>query len=861
MTKLIFLGYFFFFSFLFLQAQTFTGKVTDEKRKPLPSVSVRLINEASITLAYTFTGDDGSFSLSYQGNDHPMQLTVQMMGYEKLSVAVSNFKNGETLIIKTKAFKLKEVKVSGRRIEPTGDTLTYSVAGFKQKQDRTLSDIIAKMPGLEVNESGTIQYQGKAINRFYIEGMDLMGGKYAQASNNISVDKIQAVQVLQNHQPIRTLRNTQFSEQAALNIVLKEEAKNTWNTATDVGLGATLQADKELTYDCRLLTMVFGRRMQSLSLYKNNNTGTDIGSEVLDLVSLLRDRQQENGVLNQLSLSVPDLAPRRAIFNQSHVGATNWLWRTPRKNDLRIQFDYLWDRVSSVVRNETSYTDLGGLLLSEQSDVSVLTNRWKGNVEYKINKDNLYLRNCFSGYLDFNRSYGTALLGDLSAGTVILSRQWVKPRKRHLTEDFQLIRTSKRGHRYSFSSQTTYSYLPGQLLTLDGNMQQLDIRSWASHTYTSFGQSIGYGTLTYQVGFKMRDQRLEVSSYSTDAVFLSRQEEDYSEYCFYAEPSFQIKRESVRLNATVSADYRHRKSVMESEGNVVLEPRLSLNVEATATTSFSVLYGYSHQDAGLTGVCATPLFVDYRTRLVHQGLLDYSGRHMGKVGMEYQNPLRGNFMNLSMSWSRRQHVRLYENDYGENFFQRTSTGSTYDADCYNLHGNVSHAFGWGKTILSFTADYNWNDYMLLLHKVQTPYQLQTGELKLSCSMRPVQPLSVEWTSRYLTSWQENKNDESLSSERLHSFHHTLNAYLFFVEKWQFNVSNDLYHSNDENLKFNHFLDIGLSYKEKRYEWVLTCNNLLGRTLYERRMLLTDQMRYTVHGLRPREVMLKVSIDI
>lgn len=43
---------------------------------------------------------------------------------------------------------------------------------------------IAKMPGLQVNDDGTIAYQGRRINKFYIEGMDMLGTKYAQASRN-----------------------------------------------------------------------------------------------------------------------------------------------------------------------------------------------------------------------------------------------------------------------------------------------------------------------------------------------------------------------------------------------------------------------------------------------------------------------------------------------------------------------------------------------------------------------------------------------------------------------------------------------------------------------------------------------------
>ena len=41
------------------------------------------------------------------------------------------------------------------------------------------------MPGIDVSESGQIRYNNRPINKFYIEGLDLMGGRYGVAVNNV----------------------------------------------------------------------------------------------------------------------------------------------------------------------------------------------------------------------------------------------------------------------------------------------------------------------------------------------------------------------------------------------------------------------------------------------------------------------------------------------------------------------------------------------------------------------------------------------------------------------------------------------------------------------------------------------------
>lgn len=57
------------------------------------------------------------------------------------------------------------------------------------------------MPGLTVNDDGSIEYQGTKINKFYIEGMDLLGGKYAQASDNIDAGKVKRCRCLNGISP------------------------------------------------------------------------------------------------------------------------------------------------------------------------------------------------------------------------------------------------------------------------------------------------------------------------------------------------------------------------------------------------------------------------------------------------------------------------------------------------------------------------------------------------------------------------------------------------------------------------------------------------------------------------------------
>lgn len=216
---------------LTLTAQTYKGKVVSENGEPLISASVILLADGGRTpINFTNTASDGSFELSDGGNSGKKTESIlfSFIGYARDTINIKDFRQGQTIVLHEKSVMIKEMKIMAPRVSQHGDTLTFLVNKFKQKQDRTISDVIKKMPGLQVDEDGTITYQGKPINKFYIEGLDLLGSKYSQASENISADKVKSIQVYERHQPVKVLRDVTFSDQAALNIVLTDDARNVW---------------------------------------------------------------------------------------------------------------------------------------------------------------------------------------------------------------------------------------------------------------------------------------------------------------------------------------------------------------------------------------------------------------------------------------------------------------------------------------------------------------------------------------------------------------------------------------------------------------------------------------------------------
>ena len=87
-----------------------------------------------------------------------------MMGYGRQSVNLDSVSFPLTVYLEPGATLLKEVTVKADRIREQGDTISYNVGSFAQSHDRTIGDVLKRMPGIDVSQSGKIQYQGEDIN-------------------------------------------------------------------------------------------------------------------------------------------------------------------------------------------------------------------------------------------------------------------------------------------------------------------------------------------------------------------------------------------------------------------------------------------------------------------------------------------------------------------------------------------------------------------------------------------------------------------------------------------------------------------------------------------------------------------------
>ncbi|WP_298900265.1 TonB-dependent receptor [uncultured Psychroserpens sp.] len=223
------------------------GVVKDSLGAPLELANVIAINKETKAMAsYAITNDKGQFKLDLEKNK-TYSIQVSYIGMKTLSEELST---KEVSI--TKDYKLMPDNALAA-VELTyempvtikGDTLVYNADSFKDGTERKLEDVLKKLPGVEINDDGQIEVEGKVVSKVMVDGKDFFDGDSKLATKNIPSNAVDKVQVLKNYSNVGQLSGvTNNQDNIAINIKLKEGKKNFW--FGDVTAGGGVSDDEGL---------------------------------------------------------------------------------------------------------------------------------------------------------------------------------------------------------------------------------------------------------------------------------------------------------------------------------------------------------------------------------------------------------------------------------------------------------------------------------------------------------------------------------------------------------------------------------------------------------------------------------------
>ena len=225
------------------------GIVKDSIGAPLELANVIAINQETNGLeSYAVTNDQGKYVLSL-GKNGKYKLQVSYIGLksheEVISTAEADITKDFTLMPDN---SLDAVELTYEMpVTVKGDTIVYNADSFKNGSERKLEDVLEKLPGVEINDDGQIEVEGKTVSKLMVNGKDFFDGDTKLATKNIPSNAVDKVQVLRNYAEVGQLSGVQNNQDnVAINIKLKEGKENFWFGDITAGTGTAPSPNDEL---------------------------------------------------------------------------------------------------------------------------------------------------------------------------------------------------------------------------------------------------------------------------------------------------------------------------------------------------------------------------------------------------------------------------------------------------------------------------------------------------------------------------------------------------------------------------------------------------------------------------------------
>ena len=820
-------------SFLLMTCSAFaqkevTGRLTDKQTgEALVGANVMVKNAEGKLVKFATTRDDGTFLVKLSAWSKGMTIHVSMVGMKTYTAPLSENTNMLDIRMEEDTQELKEVIVKAGRIRENGDTVTYRVSGFAQKQDRSIGDVLQRMPGIDVASNGKIQYQGVDINKFYIEGSDLLGGKYGIATNGISHDAIGAVEVLENHQPMQVLSGLSFSDQAAINLKLKDKAKATWLLNGHIGGGWSNQP-KEGLWNGEAFLMAVMANYQTITTVKSNNTGMDLRNQVIDFLSGGRGTDLGDYFSVQLP-STPNLSRDRTTFNRSWMLSSSHLWKV-KKGEMKAQIDYYNHRATaSSASTSTYYWDNGEKMIRESREGTEHGKQLTGKFILEANEKTHYLNNTLQTELNWD-DIRTSMTGTLP------NSQYAKIPDYYVANRLQVIKRFGGKHLVTFSSVNEWESKPQRLSVEYPDESRFSQRISNHAFYTNERASYGF----YLKGFNLsleggiQGYLRDMESNLEDTVNENTIGDVTTNYLsLYASPKLEYALKKVELTLQYPFNYTLYKfnGRIGNQSEYFHSPSLKVRWSPNPRFSVTASGGLGRSPISLQNIHDEAILSDYRT--FTQGVEDFYTNSRKQVSgrIQYRDTPRGFFANaiLIKSWSNTPYKTTQH--FVDDFIFHSYEASPSRSQSLNIMGNVSKTLDFMRGAISMNGGYTRMANNMVSENVPTLYHNTTWNLGGRINGSISNYVYWSYNLKYSNSQLSMNREEMQSLDRYtHSF--SMNISPIDVLSWETEgeyYRNEVAESNYKNL---FLLDTKLTWQvSKRMELVASVNNLFNRQEY------------------------------
>ncbi|MDE6367933.1 MAG: carboxypeptidase-like regulatory domain-containing protein, partial [Muribaculaceae bacterium] len=732
-------------------AQTvISGKVFDENGEPVESAIVRLLNGQKM-VGYAMSKADGAYSVKTKSAAEKLTLSVERLSYAKYAETIVNKTSTVDVVLTAKANELREVTVKAPMVYVRGDTLTFRLDAFKGKGDISLKDAMKKIPGIQIDDSGAISYQGKQIKNFYIEGLDLLDGKYNLATDNIPADYVQAVQVLNNHKDSK-IDKDRFSDDVAINIKLEPWARfkpmGTYEAAAGWG--------DDTLYRLGGSGMMFNKSFQAILTAKISNV-----DEFADnMVRVHAYRFSEGRVnllesaLGRLSGSKPPMPSKRYRTPDDKLVSLNMLNKLKGDAQLRTQASYAYSKGTYGYSMIERYYDGDNQVVIDQSQLSeAREHKPEFTMEYRINSEKIDLTERLEAKAAFfDASLPTWRLNDLISQDEALK-----------TFDLRNVFSARwvRGL-WHWSAHSNISYQGGpeghiDIRRSDAYGQSIVQSARTSRFYAKHGVTLSYHRLAsyliMPVDVTVSSERIK-TNLSHDIAGDAYNRVRGMDIKVEASPQYSYNHPRQVINFMVSANIKAQLYNFHNDGTVAAEQRaakLTINPSLHATwnvnakSSFMINGSYNHGIGDILDMLTAPMASSYIGLKARSGIIAENKVLAGSLAYKFQMPVEMLFFNASVNHSRTELNLLSAQSVDNDVIGNYTVNSPAHGESTGAMASLTKRVQAIKTKFSLSGSYNFGRQETFQNEEVIPYKNRGFSVSPSVNTTPFEFVELGYT--------------------------------------------------------------------------------------------------------------------
>ena len=746
-----------------------SGTVKDKQQKPVSSANITMKTIEGTILTYTSSDINGRYTLNFPTKKTGLRLEITSLGFAKESIDITEERQVYNITLSESSIALPTVKIKNRpTLKVSGDTLNYKVSDFSDKQDRVLGDVLKKMPGIEMAANGKISYNGKPISNFTIDGDNLLDDKYNIATKSIPQGAVDKVQVVQNDQPVKMLRNKTNSDDVAINITIKDEAK--LKLMGELSLGAGIPGK----FDENASGMMFKKKYKGINYLKANNIGKDPAEDLIshnfsDYMSRLT-KSKPDPFLSSGAAGVPDLPQNRYLFNQAALLNTNNLFNL--KNDLQLKTNiyYMRDRQ---LRDYSKTTDItlptGNIRYTEDQHNVAHPDQLHIQATLNVNKDKFYMKNTFVA--DYNPSRFQVALNTNGAKL----DQGLKQQMLDVSNEFDYMNTLKSGNIYTLYSYVNAINRPENLnispginenifnsgLPYQTLKQHVQMPSFFTNNYGTFKNIFGKFTQSLKAGFNFQSQNLSssltaIQSNQAENLALNNGTNDlnWNKKGVFAEGTYEYLGEKLKATLNIPLTLQHitysdeQYKMDEQLTRLLFNPRLSLKYQ-TSTENYLLLALNRKTELGdIDDVYRGAILRNYRSLFANNAPISERNSSSAALSFNYRKAISMFFFSVQASYTQVNLNTISSSILSSNLQQRIVLPFENNTDVYNLSGNISKYVIPLRTTISGGLNYAYNTSNQIQNNELLPFTTTNSGLKLGIQSKLTALLNLDYKVNY-----------------------------------------------------------------------------------------------------------------